>query len=689
MGLGFLVPAFLAGLAALAVPLWMHLRDRNESSPVRFPSLMFLVRLPIRSADRRRITDWPLLLLRAFIVALLVGAFARPYAGEPAAVATADRARAVVIALDRSLSMSHGSTWNAARDSARALLATFTTDDRVALLLFDEEATLEVDWTSDLDAARAAIDAASPQPRRTRFAAALRAARGVIATAPPAAREVVIISDHQRSGLGGVAGLEWPEGVPLRSIVPVAARRANTSILAVEARRSATGQRTTLAVQARVVSRELDAPRSARVRLELAGREVTSRDLQLPASGERIVIFDAVNVPVGAVRGRVVIDADDLSADDDFHFALAADDDLRVLLLTPGDLARDETLFLERALAIGRSPAVRVERRAARAFSATDLERAALVVLWDVAPPTGAAGVALERWIDGGGGVWVHAGVRSAARRGSLLATASAEGLADRRSAGGAVLGETRGDHALFAPFRTTPAALGAPRFWRYARLTPAVGSEVLARFDDGAPAVVERPRGEGRVIVSALALDVRESDFPLQPAFLPLVRRLALHGSGHASAPIARLTGEIWLPRGVRRAPVVVAPDGTPMRLDVSGTIPAAVTLERPGVYAAYEESIDGAPRAITAVNVPATESDLTPADPRELLLGVGREVEGGGASHAPATAIEIEGQQRLWRFILLAVALALVAESLWGASGWRGTARRARIESVDGGRG
>ena len=70
MGLGFLVPAFLAGLAALGIPLYMHLRDRNENAPIRFPSLMFLLRLPIRTSDRRRVTDWPLLLLRALVIAL-------------------------------------------------------------------------------------------------------------------------------------------------------------------------------------------------------------------------------------------------------------------------------------------------------------------------------------------------------------------------------------------------------------------------------------------------------------------------------------------------------------------------------------------------------------------------------------------------------------------------------------------
>src|SRR6185503_7602305 len=77
-GLGFLVPAFLAGFAALLVPLLIHLRHREWEKPRRFPSLMFLRRIPIRTARRRRITDWLLLLLRAAVFAALVAAFARP-----------------------------------------------------------------------------------------------------------------------------------------------------------------------------------------------------------------------------------------------------------------------------------------------------------------------------------------------------------------------------------------------------------------------------------------------------------------------------------------------------------------------------------------------------------------------------------------------------------------------------------
>jgi Mg-chelatase subunit ChlD len=458
MGLGFLVPALLGALVALGIPLWMHLRDRNEESPVRFPSLMFLVRLPIRSADRRRVTDIPLLILRALVVALLVMAFARPFVGEPAEVATGERARAVVLVLDRSLSMSHGATWAAAQDSALRVLDGLTGGDRVTVLLADEEATTALEWTADIGAARAAVQGAVPVPRGTRYGAALRAARGALATAPPAAREVVFVTDLQRSGLGATAGLEWPDGVALQTVIAAPARRANTSVSAVEVRRVAAGNRSTLSVQARIVARELDAPRNVSAVLSVAGRDVATRDVELPANGDRTVVFDGVPAPASAVAGLIRIDSDELSADDSLHFTLGADAEMRVLLLTPRDLARDETLFLERALAIGRAPAVRVERRPLSTFDATSLERASVVLLWD-AVPTGAALASMTEWVAAGGGVVLHVAQRLGARRAPLLDAATSDGTSDRASSGGASIGETRADHALFLC-----AALLAPR---------------------------------------------------------------------------------------------------------------------------------------------------------------------------------------------------------------------------------
>ena len=85
--MSFLTPLFLLGLAALAIPVFVHLTQRERKSVVVFPSLMFLKKIPYESVQRRRIRDWLLLALRLAALALIVSAFARPFLRGSAAVA--------------------------------------------------------------------------------------------------------------------------------------------------------------------------------------------------------------------------------------------------------------------------------------------------------------------------------------------------------------------------------------------------------------------------------------------------------------------------------------------------------------------------------------------------------------------------------------------------------------------------
>src|SRR5690606_36349182 len=108
------------------------------------------------------------------------------------------------------------------------------------------------------------------------------------------------------------------------------------------------------------------------------------------------------------------------------------------------------------------------------------------------------------------------------------------------------------------------------------------------------------------------------------QPAFLPFLRRLALYTGGHDAIPLWHYTGESWALNEMLESPVVLAPDSSIVRPkpDSAGI---AIGLTDAGRYAVFEGKVSGEPRRAIAVNVPAIESDLTPVDARELLLGVG----------------------------------------------------------------
>jgi hypothetical protein len=258
------------------------------------------------------------------------------------------------------------------------------------------------------------------------------------------------------------------------------------------------------------------------------------------------------------------------------------------------------------------------------------------------------------------------------------LAVATIDGMADRFADRGGSFGELRSEHPLFAAFRETPSALTGARFLRYARANPAIGSDMLARFDDGLPAMLEARRGAGRVITALVPLDTRTGDLPLQPAFLPLMRRLVLHASGHEAAPLWQERGQSWaLPRGLRDA-VVTTPSGDLLRPAAHDSVAAAVALTERGIYTAHSGVVSGDPVSTVAVNTPATESDLTPVDARELLVGVAMTDTDGAAVAGPAGTMEREKRQGWWRWLLALAALLLIAETVLANRGWRGRAAR-----------
>src|SRR5215203_5893937 len=173
--MAFLAPWLLGGLALLAVPVLVHLTRRERTKPQAFPSLMFLEQAPHELTRRRRIRDWPLFLLRCLAVALLVLAFARPFATRAAApvAAPGNRGREVVILLDRSYSMGAGDRWARAVAAARRSIDALTSGDHATLVLFDGAATVAQAATDDRARLRLALDSARVGAGVTRYTPAL------------------------------------------------------------------------------------------------------------------------------------------------------------------------------------------------------------------------------------------------------------------------------------------------------------------------------------------------------------------------------------------------------------------------------------------------------------------------------------------------------------------------------------
>ena len=180
------------------------------------------------------------------------------------------------------------------------------------------------------------------------------------------------------------------------------------------------------------------------------------------------VTFAPFTIDDAAMPVSVRAQADALPHDDVLHFLVSPGDVVSVLVVvSPG--APESSLYLERALAIGTSPSFAPVVRSVDELTVEDVEAASVVVLNDVAPPSGEPGAAMTRLVEGGGGLLVVLGENARWPGGDFELLPGAAGEPADRDGRGGVLGFVDYTHPVFELFGTPRSGdLTTPRFFRY-----------------------------------------------------------------------------------------------------------------------------------------------------------------------------------------------------------------------------
>src|SRR3954453_7682525 len=119
--MGFLTPWFLAGAAAVGLPVWLHLLRRHKSEPLPFSSLMFFEQHTQSSIKHRRLRYLMLFAMRALLILLMVLAFAHPFV-QQSNLPTERTNEVSVLAIDNSLSMRASGRLDEAKRQAKAAI---------------------------------------------------------------------------------------------------------------------------------------------------------------------------------------------------------------------------------------------------------------------------------------------------------------------------------------------------------------------------------------------------------------------------------------------------------------------------------------------------------------------------------------------------------------------------------------
>ncbi|RYD35231.1 MAG: hypothetical protein EOP86_09020 [Verrucomicrobiaceae bacterium] len=520
----FITPWFLAALAAAGLPVLFHLVRGAKFEVKELATLRWMGSGISPRRWHRRVTRWPLLIVRMLVVAVLAFLGARPFFSEAQPVM---RVREVIVAVDVSGSMARREPL--VEKALAEAKADLPADTPVRLVRFAETVQPQMEHTIPA----AVPGAATSYDRLVQW--------GIDQAVAADAVRLVVISDFTRPALEGLRPRVWPAGVDVR-LVSVGRRDAwNAGIARVTCLTPvASGE---VEIEAELVFHGLTPSEPFVLRLRTEGGP--EREEKIPAGTSRVRFHWPVNIPAAGMvlRGEITLSPegggkDEIAWDDTQAFAFPVVRQRNVLLVEgdSGDsVFAGECYFADKALRAGigtsgvRSP-----------FSPTvrpvmgELEGFQAVVLANVAELSPVDAQKLADFVRAGGGLLVTVGDRttpalSAALRNAGMDIGSLEKAAERTAAG---VGHHEGLAVQLVP--SSPLSqhaigwndLAFAKGWRF---TPPEKTVPWLEDNDGGPVLAAvQGIGEGRVLVMAHPLDADGSEFPRHSLYVVLMQEMA-----------------------------------------------------------------------------------------------------------------------------------------------------------------
>jgi hypothetical protein len=696
--MSLLYPLFLAGIAAVALPILLHMIRRHTRERVTFSSLMFLRPTLPRFRSRSRLEHVLLLVVRCSVLCLLAFAFARPFLRQPAAARPAEAGKRVVLLIDTSASMRRAGLWALALDEAKSVLGDAKPADRVCVMSFDQGTRTLIgfeQWETMDPGQRASIAAQemaklSPGWSSTDLGHALVTAAEAMEDDETneggqarAERQIVLISDLQQgSKLDALLAYEWPQGLGLVVKAIPCQGATNASLQLVTSRDSLAPARDDDLPDIRITN----SPDAATDRFQLRWADVTgstpSPALDVYVAAGHSTVVRAPARPDRQAVAKLLLTGDDQDFDNTLYVMPELHRQVNVLYVgsdDPNDTA-GMLYYLRQAFGTGKAWTSRISHGLGSAvMNPTDIEAAHLIVVTDTLNQQNIA--SLRHYLESGKPLLLAMKSAEAVTALSGLVGANKIETQEGETNRYAMLGRLEFDHPLLKPF-SDPRFGDFTRihFWKYRRVNLAncPGARVLASFDNNDPAWFEVPVGRGTLLVWTSGWQPSDSDLALSSKFVPLLYGALEYGGTLATRQAQYFVGDaVPMPDQTVLGAAEIQirkPDGTTVRLEKDQQTFAQTDL--PGIYSISDSTRGASPQSF-AVNLSAAESRTDPMPIEDLeKLGVSLKPTTAVVSDATQRAArhnsfsEMESRQKLWRWVLVVMFLLLLLETWLG--GW-----------------
>jgi len=680
-GLSFLNTTFLWGLAAASLPIIIHLIKRNKAVKLPFAAIRFLQMEPNKRVRSQRWKQILLLLLRIAAILILALAFARPFlASQTSPVLWGEGPKAAVILVDNSYSMAVADNFEKAKVETDRLIGSFGGKDQVSVMQFG----LKTELLGSAQANYAGLASQVGKKLRlsqqgTNYLQALQAAETILLESSSRERTIYLISDFQTAGWESLSPQWQLEGGIKLDFLPISHEGETVNIgvqdvhVGQQERRS---QRAEILVKVKNFG---NARARSSLILNIKKKKVGTRKLLLAAGEERVVPFREIKIPAGLVTGQVSLTDDDIEVDNRFHFVLESESTSQILAINGeprGDVTQDELFFFERAINLPGLARYSVTRTGQGNLGRYDFNQYRAVVLANVKDLPRSTAERLAAYVHAGGGLVMTLGDKVNPNIFNSLFHDLAPGklnnraFASLRRENGVIMAQLDYQHPIFRVFADAGQSdPSVAQFYQYFHVTPNAPEAVIASYDDGSPAILEKKTGDGKVVLLTSTLDTEWNNLPVKAFYLPMIYQILEYvvsqKKGQRSFQVGNAIplGAYGLSPGDLKHISILTPSG-------KKTVPRSLLFEAStdaGIYEVQRADSKG-PVTMFAVNVDSRESDLSAMPPADLQTTIRQVTENeveSASFGAQALESQVENDQKLWRFAILFAIVLLLGET------------------------
>ena len=643
---------FALGIAVLvAAPYVAHRLRRQRAEQHPFAPVRLVPATPPKARRRARLEDRSLFAIRAASIIALALLGASPLVKcSRLALSRSGTSVAVAIVLDDSMSMrvvdgTGRSRFQRAQEGAREILGALRDGDAAAIVLAGSPARVGLAATTDISAARAALDGIQESDRATDLDGSVAIARTLVSELPQIDRRVIVLSDLA-DGKPDAPALGEGAALPVWVAMPeLRAAADDCGVLAADRAGTRARVRFACSTPAAAAGREVRILDGEKVIAQTALPQTQMGEATLTVSGdetrELVALLSGKDAIASDDRAPVVVEAGPAA------LAVVGDRTEEAVATGGAPVVEQALAALHVDMAVRPIPQVPDRREDTAGFAA--------IIVDDPPGFTPEQRHALSSFVEQGGVLLVALGRRaSSAPLGANFEPLLAHAVGWDGSAASGV--DVASGASFFGEAASSLADLSPKGRAKLAEQDVST-YEALLKWSDGAPLVGRRARGRGDVWMTTLPFSVETSDLALRPGFLALLDAFVNEAKQRAT-PRRGDVGTPWTFAGARQVEAQ-GPGGALATSRDDGTLRLV-----PVLAGAYRVSIDGSKELRVAAPL-AREIDLRP-----------RAVASSATSAALGGGVAIVDVSWMVALVLLAlVAAELVFRALAGGKDARGT--------------